>query len=80
MSIHRFGEKLHALRVRKGMTLKALAQALGLGSHSYISELEGGKKIPTAEFVLGVARLFDVSTDVLLKDELELPKEEAEAK
>jgi len=54
------------------MTLKALAVELGLSAHGYISELESGKKKPTAEFVLNVARLFDVSTDQLLKDELEL--------
>ena len=54
------------------MTLKELASELGLTSHSYISELEAGKKIPTAEFVLNIARLFEVTTDELLKDELEL--------
>jgi transcriptional regulator with XRE-family HTH domain len=54
------------------MTLKELAQALGLSAHGYISEIESGKKIPSAEFVLNVARLFNVSTDQLLKDELNL--------
>lgn len=71
-SIGRFGEKLHTLRTQQGMTLKELANELGLTSHSYISELEAGKKIPTTEFVLNVARLFEVTTDELLKDELEL--------
>ena len=69
--INRFGEKLHNLRIAKGMTLKELARALGHASHSYISELETGKKVPTAEYVLGVALLFDVTTDFLLKDELD---------
>ncbi len=45
----------------------------GHTSHSYLSELEAGKKTPTAEFILGVAQLFGVSADILLKDELELP-------
>ncbi|MCP4372639.1 MAG: helix-turn-helix transcriptional regulator [Deltaproteobacteria bacterium] len=70
--MQRFGEKLRALRTQHGMTLKALALELGLSAHGYISELESGKKKPTAEFVLNVARLFDVSTDQLLKDELEV--------
>jgi transcriptional regulator with XRE-family HTH domain len=52
------------------MTLKGLALALGHTAHGYISELEAGKKIPTVEFVLNVARLFNVTTDELLKDEL----------
>jgi transcriptional regulator with XRE-family HTH domain len=71
-SIERFGEKLRTLRGRRDMTLQELANELGLTSHSYISELEAGKKIPTAEFVLNVARLFGATTDELLKDELEL--------
>lgn len=61
------------------MTLKELAQALGHASHSYISELEVGKKAPTAEFVLGVAQVFDVTTDSLLRDDLDLPLERSKA-
>ncbi len=71
-SIQRFGEKLRVLRLRHDMTLQGLAHELGLTAHSYISELEAGKKVPTAELVLGVARLFEVTTDELMKDELEL--------
>lgn len=68
----RFGEKLHALRAHNGMTLAQLSKELGYTTHSYISELEAGRKIPTAIFVLKAARLFNVSTDELLKDEIEL--------
>jgi len=58
------------------MTLKGLATQLGLGTHSYVSELEAGKKVPTAFMVLRIARLFDVSADALMKDELELEQEQ----
>jgi transcriptional regulator with XRE-family HTH domain len=68
----KFGEKLRLLRTHHHLTLKTLALKLGLSAHGYISELEAGKKKPTAEFVLNVARLFNVSTDELLKDELDL--------
>jgi transcriptional regulator with XRE-family HTH domain len=54
------------------MTLNALAKAIGMYTHSYLSELESGKKIPTASVILRVARVFDISTDILMKDELEL--------
>ena len=54
------------------MTLKELASALGLTAHGYISEMEAGKKKPTADFVLKVARYFKVTTDQLLKDELDV--------
>lgn len=70
--IRRFGQKLQFLRQQQGLTLKSLAASLGYSAHGYISELETGKKIPTAEFVLSAARLFNVTTDQLLKDELEL--------
>ncbi len=70
--MQRFGEKLHTLRTQRGMTLKELAQALGYTAHGHISELEAGKKMPTVQFVINVARLFGVTTDQLLNDELEL--------
>jgi len=68
----RFGEKLRALRMRKRLTLEQLASALGYRAHGYLSEIESGKKIPTAEFVLRVARYFSVTTDELMKDELDI--------
>ncbi|MBV8859179.1 MAG: helix-turn-helix transcriptional regulator [Acidobacteria bacterium] len=69
-SIKRFGEKLRILRQHKGLTLQELATALGYKAHGHLSELEAGKKTPTVDFVLLVARFFEVSTDELLKDEL----------
>jgi transcriptional regulator with XRE-family HTH domain len=72
--IQRFGEKLHALRIQRGLTLKELARQLGHVAHGYISELESGKKLPSIELVLRIARLFEITTDELLKDELELSK------
>jgi transcriptional regulator with XRE-family HTH domain len=78
LSIRRFGEKLHALRTLRGLTLKELAYALGYVAHGHLSELEAGKKLPTAEFVLKVADLFDVTTDQLLRDEIDLDLEHAD--
>jgi transcriptional regulator with XRE-family HTH domain len=69
----RFGEKLRNLRTAHRMTLQQLAAELGYTTHAYISELESGKKVPTAALVLKAARRFGVSTDVLMKDELDLP-------
>lgn len=76
-SIKRFGEKLHTLRTSRGLTLQELAYQLGHVAHGYISELEAGKKLPGVELTLSVAYLFGVSTDELLKDELELSVEAA---
>ncbi len=69
----RFGEKLRILRYRKGLTLIQLAEQLGYKAHGHLSEIESGKKLPTTGLALKVARLFEVTTDVLLKDELEIP-------
>ena len=68
----RFGEKLRTLRKRQGLTLRELTSALGLISYGYISEIENGKKKPPTELVIKVALFFNVSTDQLLMDNLEL--------
>jgi transcriptional regulator with XRE-family HTH domain len=70
-SMQRFGEKLRVLRNRQGLTLRQLSDVLEV-SHSYIAKMERGEKIPNVEMVLKVSRIFNVSTDVLIKDELEL--------
>lgn len=70
--MQRFGQKLRALRTQHSMTLQTLARAVGHAAHGYISEIETGKKLPTVEFVLNVANLFNVSTDQLLRDSLDL--------
>lgn len=69
-NLKHFGEKLRWLRIESGYSLQEVAQALGYTRHSYISELETSKKIPTVEFVLKAARLFRVTTDELLKDDI----------
>ncbi|MFL5807852.1 MAG: helix-turn-helix domain-containing protein [Roseiflexaceae bacterium] len=76
--MQRFGEKVRTLRVRRNMTQWELSHALGYAAQSYIHEIEAGKKQPTAELVVKVARLFQVTTDQLLLDELELAESAAE--
>jgi transcriptional regulator with XRE-family HTH domain len=72
MIMQRFGEKMRALRTKHGMSVRELADALEYRGHSRISEIETGKRKPTADFVFKVARLFNVSTDQLLDDALEV--------
>lgn len=67
-----FGKKLQRLRSSNNLTLQQLAETLGYSTHSYLSEIEAGKKAPTVELILKVADLFGVSTDHLLRDELDL--------
>lgn len=66
--MQRFGEKLHTLRKRRGLTTSQLAQALGYASHTHISEIENGKRRPSLPFTVKVAHFFQVTTDQLLND------------
>jgi transcriptional regulator with XRE-family HTH domain len=77
--MQRFGEKVRLLRGRRRITQRELAKALGYSSQSYINEIEAGKKTPTVEFVLKVSALFDVTTDQLLLDNLDVPETTARA-
>lgn len=70
--MQRFGEKLRTLRLHRRMSVRELTSALGYTGHGYVYNIEIGKKMPNVEFVLKVARLFNVTTDQLLKDELDL--------
>lgn len=76
-NVQRFGEKLGVLRKQHGLTIVELTKALGYSGYGYIHAIEKGKKKPTAELVLKVAQLFHVSTDQLLRDDLELSQEDA---
>ncbi|MBN1220504.1 MAG: helix-turn-helix transcriptional regulator [Anaerolineae bacterium] len=67
----KFGEKLRALRNRRGLTLRQLSNMLDV-DYGYVGRMERGEKIPNVAMVLKISQIFDVSTDVLLKDELEL--------
>jgi len=54
------------------MTHVDLAAVLGYASSSQISFLETGKKKPTADLILKVSKLFNISADLLLDDELDM--------
>ncbi|NJN68602.1 MAG: helix-turn-helix transcriptional regulator [Chloroflexaceae bacterium] len=69
MTMQRFGEKLRTLRRRRSMSVRELAAALGYASHSYIGDVELGKKHPTIELALKVADFFGVTVDQLVRDE-----------
>ncbi len=70
--MQRFGEKLRTLRKRHGLTQHELAARLGFASQGYIHFLETGKKVPNAILVIKIADLFQITTDQLLRDELDV--------
>jgi transcriptional regulator with XRE-family HTH domain len=67
----RFGEKLRILRQRRGLTLMQLAELLDV-HYTHLGKIEIGKKRPSTDLVLRVADLFNVTTDQLMRDELEV--------
>lgn len=70
--MQRFGEKLHALRKQRGLSLRKLASLLDVKAHSHIDDIEKGRGKPSVELVVRIAEFFDIPTDLLLKDYLEL--------
>ena len=75
-------EKIALLRRQNGWSQEELADQLNV-SRQAVSKWEGGTSIPDLDKILKLSALFEVSTDYLLKDELEqpdatapLPKEE----
>ena len=65
-------DKIINLRKREGWSQEELADRLGVSRQS-ISKWEGAQSIPDMKKILAMADLFGVSTDYLLRDELEEP-------
>jgi transcriptional regulator with XRE-family HTH domain len=59
------GSRLRALRLQRGATLTALAEATGI-SVSTLSRLESGQRRPTLELLLPLARAHQVALDELV--------------
>ena len=63
-------DKIIQLRKKSGWSQEELAQQLNVTRQS-VSKWESGQSVPDLERVLQMSRLFGVSTDYLLKDEME---------
>ena len=59
------GPRLRALRKQRGLTLSGLGETTGI-SLSTLSRLESGRRKPTLELLLPLARAYDVPLDDLL--------------
>ena len=59
------GERLKQLRIKKGLKQQELADMFGLSSGT-ISFYESEQRKPDIDFIVAIAKYFDVSTDYLL--------------
>jgi len=74
----RMGEKVREIRIRLGLTQEEMFELLKHhGARIYIGYIglyEINERIPTLRVTLAYARAAGISTDVLIDDELDLPK------
>lgn len=66
-------EKILNLRKQNGWSQEELAVQLGVSRQS-VSKWESGTSIPDLERIIKLSRIFGVSTDYLLRDEMEKPE------
>ena len=65
-----FADKLIQLRKKAGWSQEELAEQMGVTRQS-VSKWEGAQSVPDLEKIIHLSALFGVSTDYLLKDEIE---------
>ena len=61
-----FAERIARLRIEKGLSQQQLAQSLGV-KRSVVSYYESGDRLPSLDVIVEMSRVFNVSTDYLLK-------------
>ena len=61
-----FGERLHELRTKRGLTIEALAEDIEM-SRTYVSNLEVGAKVPSLTTLLRLAAALDCNVTDLVK-------------
>lgn len=67
MTLH---EKIYILRKKNGLSQEALAESLGVSRQS-VSKWETGEATPEVSKLLSLSKLFGVTADYLLNDEME---------
>ena len=65
-------DKIIDLRKKEGLSQEELANKLGVSRQS-VSKWEGAQSTPDMDKIIKLADLFGVSTDYLLRDEIDAP-------
>ena len=64
---YHFGEKLRAVRERKGYTLKTVAERAGV-SESLVSQIERNRVSPAIDTLLALATVLDINLEFLFEE------------
>jgi len=69
-----FGKKMKQIRLEKGISQEDLAEKLGVGSNSYISDAERGRFLPSDDKLMAWADIMGLTWEEVedLKQEAEL--------
>jgi transcriptional regulator with XRE-family HTH domain len=73
----RLAEKLRQIRHALGLSQSEMLRQLGMeekGHRNFISDYERGMRVPSLLEVLAYSRVARISMDLLIDDNLELPK------
>ena len=79
MANYTFGKRIKKLRTDRGLSMDALANALGL-TKSRISMWENNGVVPRDDILIQLSQYFDVSIDYLLGNEEMEDKDPSESK
>jgi transcriptional regulator with XRE-family HTH domain len=66
------GAKIRYLRHQRKMTQGELGQSLDLASHGHITNVETTRRVASIDLVLRIADFFRVTTDYLLRDNVQV--------
>lgn len=70
-----FGNNIKKLREKKGLSQKKLAEEIGVTQQS-LSKWEQNKTRPDYEILLNLSKIFNVSTDYILNNEMVFDEDE----
>jgi len=70
--MQRLGEKIRTLRRKRDLTLMQMASMLDIKSYSHLAAIENDRSKPSLDLLIKIADLFNVTTDQLMRVELEV--------
>ena len=65
MELINIGKRIKEIRLERGLSQEKMGQILAV-SQDTVSLWEKGKSVPTAEFLIAMAKNFEVSVDYIL--------------